>query len=163
MTWLESKGQMLHFRYATLIRAPREAILAFHQRPDVIRRLTPPWQPIQVLRRDDSLQVGSEVVFRVWMGPLPVIWLARHTEFHGLDGFVDEQIRGPFHYWRHAHRFEPHAEGTLLVDDIDCALPDAPLTHLLFGWLVRLQLRAMFAYRHAVTRRNCETTAGRAV
>ncbi|MCW5963212.1 MAG: SRPBCC family protein [Bryobacterales bacterium] len=154
---------MLHFQFATLIRAPREAVLAFHGRPDAICLLTPPWQPIQLLRRHNSLKAGSEVVLRVWMGPLPIIWLARHTEFRGLDGFVDEQIRGPFRYWRHEHRFQQNAEGTLLVDDIACTLPGAPVTHLLLGWLVRLQLRSMFAYRHAVTRRNCEAPGGMAV
>lgn len=147
---------MLRFRFVSPILASRETVLAFHQRTDAICLLTPPWQPMRVLHRDSSLEVGSEVVFRVWIGPVPVIWQARHTEYRGLDGFVDEQVRGPFQYWRHEHRFEPMPQGTLLVDDIQCVLPLAPVSHWLSGWLVRLQLTAMFHYRHRMTRRHCE-------
>ncbi len=148
---------VLHFQFSTLVRAPREAVLDFHLRGDAIQLLTPPWQPMQVLRKDAGLEAGSEVMFRVWMGPVPVIWLARHTAFQGLDGFEDLQVRGPFRHWRHQHRFQSHPEGTLLVDEIECALPGAPVSDWLLGWLLRLQLTAMFRYRHAVTRRHCES------
>lgn len=150
------RGRVLRFQFKTLVRASRETVLAFHERGDAIKRLTPPWQPMQVLRKDAGLGAGSEAMFRVWMGPIPVIWLARHTEYRGLAGFVDEQVQGPFRFWRHEHRFEAHPEGTLLVDAIECALPGAPVSHWLAAWLLHLQLAAMFRYRHAVTRHECE-------
>jgi ligand-binding SRPBCC domain-containing protein len=130
--------------------------MAFHERPDAIVRLRPPWQPMQVLRRQGGLEAGAEVEFRVWMGPVPVRWLARHIAFEPGRSFTDVQVHGPFRSWVHTHRFVPQGEGTLLSDEIECSLPGAPVSDWLFGWTVRLQLTAMFRYRHAVTRRFCE-------
>jgi ligand-binding SRPBCC domain-containing protein len=147
---------MLRFQFQTVVRATPEAVLRFHERPDAIILLTPRWQPVRVLSRKGGLEAGSEVHFRVWMGPLPITWIARHIEFDGPCGFADEQVQGPFQVWTHKHRFEAHPEGTLLVDAISCALPFAPLSHWLGGWLLGLQLKAMFRHRHAVTRKFCE-------
>ncbi|WP_279579281.1 SRPBCC family protein [Fodinicola feengrottensis] len=38
--------------------------------------------------------------------------------------FVDEQVRGPFKRWHHAHHFEPDKQGgTLMRDVVDFAAP----------------------------------------
>lgn len=146
----------MHFRFSSFVKASPSAVMAFHERPDAIDRLRPPWQPMQVLRRTGGLEAGAEVEFRVWMGPVPVRWLARHIAFEPGRFFTDIQVHGPFRQWVHTHRFVAQGDGTLLSDEIECSLPGAPLADWLFGWLVKLQLAAMFRYRHAVTRRICE-------
>jgi ligand-binding SRPBCC domain-containing protein len=149
-------GTEMHFHFTSFVKATPAAVMAFHERPDAIVRLRPPWQPMQVLRRQGGLEAGAEVEFRVWMGPVPVRWLARHIAFEPGRSFTDVQVHGPFRSWVHTHRFVPQGEGTLLSDEIECSLPGAPVSDWLFGWTVRLQLTAMFRYRHAVTRRFCE-------
>jgi ligand-binding SRPBCC domain-containing protein len=37
--------------------------------------------------------------------------------------FTDEQIRGPFRYFRHEHLFRPHGAGTLMMDRVSFAAP----------------------------------------
>jgi ligand-binding SRPBCC domain-containing protein len=149
----------MQFRFATFLRASPAVVMAFHERPDAIVLLRPPWQPMQVLRRQGGLETGAEVEFRVWMGPFPVRWLARHVAFEPGHSFTDVQVHGPFREWTHTHRFTGQGEGTLLSDEITCSLPGSPLSDWLLGWAVWLQLAAMFRYRHWVTRRYCE--AGR--
>lgn len=42
--------------------------------------------------------------------------------------FVDEQVKGPFKRWHHAHHFEPDGNGgTVMRDIIDFAAPLGPL------------------------------------
>ncbi|WP_158849768.1 SRPBCC family protein [Saccharothrix deserti] len=42
--------------------------------------------------------------------------------------FVDEQVRGPFKRWHHAHHFEPDGRGgTVMRDVVDFAAPLGPL------------------------------------
>ena len=46
---------MLHYCMSTLIDAPVEVVWNFHERSDILERLTPPWQPVQVVRREGGL------------------------------------------------------------------------------------------------------------
>ncbi|MCO1574425.1 SRPBCC family protein [Crossiella sp. SN42] len=68
-----------------------------------------------------------------------VTWQARHfglpwrmtSRISALDEpgyFVDEQVRGPFRRWWHAHHFEPDGRGgTLMRDVVEFAAPLGPL------------------------------------
>ncbi len=62
---------MLHYRKSTLIDAPVEVVWNFHERPDILERLTPPWQPVQVVRREGGLDVGAISEFRLFFGLPP--------------------------------------------------------------------------------------------
>ena len=142
----------------TEIHAPVRAVFAFHERPDALVRLTPPGDRIDVIQPPTSLAVGTHVIFRVHLGPIAVVWEAEHTEYERDKVFADLQIRGPFRYWLHRHRFESTATGTRLIDDIEYELPAGALGRLIAGGAIRAKLEAMFAHRHAVTRAACETS-----
>ena len=147
---------MLHFKKTSLINAPAETVWRFHERPDILKILTPPWQPVQIVRREGGLGVGAESEFRIWIGPVPVQWIAVHTECQPNQYFVDEQQTGPMASWRHRHQFEARDNQTQLTDSIAFALPGGPSAEsLLEGW-VNARLSDMFDYRHRVTRLHCE-------
>jgi hypothetical protein len=70
------------------------------------------------------------------LGPADsVTWQARHfglpfrmtskiTAWDRPRGFVDEQTKGPFAFWRHEHRFEALDAGvTRMVDSVDFGSP----------------------------------------
>lgn len=148
---------MLHFAHASRIAAPVEAVFAFHERPDALELLTPPWQRVRVVRREGGLRAGAVVEFRiVVLGPLSLRWVAEHVEYRRHELFVDEQREGPFAAWRHRHLFERDGDGTRLTDSIEYGLRGGRVAEWAGGWFVERQLRRMFAYRHEVTRRECE-------
>ena len=142
---------MLRFVHQTRFPAPVEAVFAFHERDDILSLLLPPWQRGRVNSRTGGLQVGARVEFRLWIGPVPVTWIAVHTAYEHNRLFVDEQEKGPFAYWRHQHIFEPDGDGSILRDEIDYSVP-LGLDPLL-GWLIERDLRRMFKFRHEVTAR----------
>ncbi|MDM9380479.1 SRPBCC family protein [Chlorogloeopsis sp. ULAP01] len=148
---------MLHFKYSSVINAPVETVWKFHERVDVLQLLTPPWQPLQVLRREGGLGVGAITEFRLMIGPLPLRWLARYTEYEEYHLFTDEQISGLFETWLHRHKFESENGKTRLTDEISFTLPGGQTAEFLGGWLVQVQLEAMFRYRHHITRQECES------
>jgi ligand-binding SRPBCC domain-containing protein len=148
---------MLKFVRAVEIAASIEQVWAFHDRPDILTLLTPPWQPVQVVRREGGLGLGAESEFRLWLGPWPVTWLARHVDCEPPFLFADEQVAGPMDYWLHRHRFEPLADGQMrLTDEIDYALPAGGATEPWLERWVSARLNDMFAYRHRVTKLACE-------
>ena len=54
---------MLHFKHFSIINAPVEVVWKFHERPDILQILTPPWQPVQVVRREGGLLAGAITEF----------------------------------------------------------------------------------------------------
>ncbi|MBN3870258.1 SRPBCC family protein [Nostoc sp. JL33] len=148
---------MLQFKHSSVINAPPEVVWKFHERPDILQLLNPPWQPVQVVRREGGLNVGAITEFRLFLGPLPLTWLARHTECEKYRLFTDEQISGPFESWVHQHEFEPENGKTKLTDAISFSMPGGGTVEFVSGWLVQVQLEAMFRYRHYVTKRECES------
>lgn len=157
---MESKGIfMLTFQRSILINSPIEKVWQFHERADILELLTPPWQPVQIVRREGGLDVGAITEFRLFLGVIPVRWLAYHTECNPPYLFVDKQVEGPLTSWVHRHRFSSEKNQTRLTDTINYELPGGELAELLLGWWVNSRLEEMFKYRHQVTQKECEKVA----
>ena len=143
---------MLKFKYSSVIDAPVEDVFAFHEHPEALEKLAPPWKPVEVLKREGGIQEGGRVVFQVPLGPIRRRWVAVHTRYVKNRLFVDVQKEGPFASWVHRHEFERLGEKTRLTDGIAFSLPGGELMNLLGGWWVKLTLRRLFRYRHDRTR-----------
>ena len=143
----------------TILNASPEVVFGFHESPDALRHLIPPWEKMEVVESSESLQIGSRVVLggRV-LGLVPIRWVAVHTEYEPPHLFADRQESGPFAWWYHRHRILDDGQGgTVLRDEIEYQTPLGLIGHWLGGWLVRRKLEAMFAYRHETTRRLIES------
>ena len=126
-------------------------LYAFHERPDALSRLIPPWERIQVVVPPVSLAKGTRVVVKQWIGPFPITIESLHEACQPGAGFVDRMVRGPFSHWVHEHRFEQvQANASWLVDDVDYALPLEPFSAIVKGVIER-RVERMFAFRHQVT------------
>ncbi|AKJ01444.1 hypothetical protein ATI61_103151 [Archangium gephyra] len=129
-------------------------VFAWHAREGAFQRLTPPWEPVEVVERQgDGIREGTRVVLRMKTGPVSLRWVARHTRYIPGSLFQDEQVSGPFAKWVHTHRMwdEPAGSG-VLEDEVEYALPVGALGRLVGGGYARGRLERMFAYRHTVTR-----------
>ena len=130
----------------TKINAAPDVVFRFHESPDALRHLIPPWENMKLVEAAGSLQPGSRVVLHGSLGIIPIQWVAIHTEYDPPHLFADRQESGPFAYWYHRHCFLDDGQGgTLLRDEIEYAVPLGVIGRLLGGWLVRRKLEAMFA------------------
>ncbi|PSF39340.1 cyclase [Aphanothece hegewaldii CCALA 016] len=147
---------MLRFEFSSLINAPVEVVWNFHERSDILQKLTPPWQPVEIIRREGGLGVGAISEFRLWIGFIPVRWIARHTECIPYQLFIDQQIEGPMQSWVHRHQFQTENGQTRLTDIIEYELIGSEITESLLHRWVNARLEDMFRYRHRVTQQECE-------
>ena len=73
--------------------------------------------------RSGLIGLGEDVTWRAWHFGLPLRMTSRITAMNPSSSFTDEQIRGPFRYFRHEHVFAPQGTGTLMVDRVAFAAP----------------------------------------
>jgi ligand-binding SRPBCC domain-containing protein len=138
----------------TEIEAPPEEVFAFHENPEVLMKLTPPWEKVEIIEFAGSIKVGTKTIIKTFVGPFSQIWEAEHTEYVANRLFADIQRRGPFAYWYHKHRFEPTARGTtMMIDEIEYKLPLGWFGNMFGGVFVRAKLNKMFDYRHEVLKK----------
>jgi ligand-binding SRPBCC domain-containing protein len=140
----------------TFIAATPEAVFAFHERPDALERLTPPWEKARVVERTgDGLNVGARVTVELRLGPFRLRWVAEHVAYDPPRMFRDVQRGGPFRSWDHTHTVEPAPGGATLVDAISYELPFAPFS-MVAAPFVRRKVERLFDFRHDLTKRVCE-------
>jgi len=138
------------------IAASADRVFAFHEAPDALEQLSPPWDHITVVEKTPGIGIGARVVIDTRIGPFTQRLVAVHTAYERGRMFQDTLIEGPFKQWVHTHTIEPDGDGSWLIDHIDYSLPLGALGQLGGGWFVRRKLERMFEYRHAVTKRVCE-------
>ncbi|WP_326549206.1 TIGR01777 family oxidoreductase [Mycolicibacterium sp. ND9-15] len=127
--------------YESVIEHPLDEVFAWHTRPGAMRRLVPPWQPMQIVAEAESLADGRAVLGL----PGGLRWVARHdpARYDPPRRFVDVlSSQGPASWpprvvgrWTHVHGFGEAPGGTRVYDRVETPVPAAAL-------------RPMFVYRH---------------
>lgn len=147
----------MRFVKESLIHAAPERVFAFHELPDALERLTPPWESAKVVQAALISEVGSRAIIETAIfGFLNLRWVAEHTAYDPPHMFEDIQRKGPFRSWRHRHLIAAHEHGAILRDEIDYQPPLWLLGKVAASLLIDPRLRKLFEYRHHVTRNWCE-------
>ena len=142
---------MRNFVRNSVIEVPVSELFSWHLRERAFERLTPPWLDVQVKGGAQSLELGLNVELVARRFGISLDMAFRVTEFESDKKFVDEQVRGPFAYWRHEHKFEKAPEGrSAMHDDIHFELPLAQASEFFLGSFFDQDLLRMFRYRHEV-------------
>ncbi len=145
------------FEHRSVMATTVDALMAFHADERALQRLAMPPIVFQVLDDQRASLTNGTITFNLWLGPLPVRWVAEHAPGPTETSFIDRMIAGPMQTWEHQHIFEPVEGGAALIDRI--TLVHKPglrglLTRLMFDGL---PLRILFIYRHWRTRRALES------
>ena len=134
------------------IHAPVETVFNWHSRPGALERLSPPWDPLQVIEKKGGIEKGATAVLKMKVGPVPFKWVAEHTDYEANRFFRDRQVKGPLAHWVHTHLFAPDGANACFIEDqIEYALRFHPFGNFFGGPLVRNKLESIFHYRHTTT------------
>ena len=151
----------MRFVKQSVIQASPERVFQFHEQPDVLSLLIPPWESARVIQAAKISEIGTQAIVEtkvLW--PITARWVAQHTVYDPPHLFEDVQLKGPFRTWRHRHIIEADQDGAILRDEIDYEPPLWFLGRALAPLLIQKRLQRLFDYRHEVTRHWCEGREG---
>lgn len=132
------------------ISRPRSEVFPFFADAGKLALITPPELNFRILTPlPIEMKVGALIDYRLALFGVAFSWQTRVTQWQPDEGFVDEQVHGPYKQWIHTHRFESYRGGTLMDDIVDYALPLGPLGRLAHP-VVRYQLDRIFDFRRQV-------------
>ncbi|GIX05397.1 MAG: hypothetical protein KatS3mg114_1266 [Planctomycetaceae bacterium] len=127
---------------------PLEVVFPFFADPYNLEALTPPWLHFRILTPPPvTMQAGLHIDYWLRWHGVPLRWQSEIAVWQPPTLFVDRQVRGPYRWWWHEHRFTQLDAGTLISDTVDYAVPRIPWVH---RWLVQPDLRRIFEYRAKV-------------
>jgi len=132
------------------IDASAKDVFQWHTRDGALERLTPPWVHADVVQRAGGIRDGDRLTLRLRKGPFTFRWVVEHVDYEDDRQFRDVQVKGPFAYWVHTHRFEPDGIACYVQDKIEYRLPMGPLGKMFGENRVREELERLFVYRHRI-------------
>ena len=146
---------MRSFQYEFLVDAPIVRVAEFHGSTQALKLLTPPPMFVK-FNHIEPLGEGSRSDFTLWLGPIPIRWVAVHSDVNPEIGFTDTQVEGLFQTWVHRHTFQRLShDKTRIIDQIE----GQPSNHILWGIVSRIMwftLPILFSYRARQTRKAVE-------
>ena len=140
----------MRYSRKTLLASSLQSVFDWHLNPEAIVKLTPPWQPMEVVECQ-KLAENSRAVFRTRILGFPFYWEAEHFDVQLNKQFCDRQVRGPFRQWVHHHLFIAKGNETcLMIDEIDFILPGPEWVNRILGNIIYCKIDALFEFRHQV-------------
>lgn len=130
---------------------PLDEVFEFFSRPENLARITPPAMRFTILTPlPIAMKPGAVIDYTVRTLGLPVRWTTLIAEYDPPHRFVDIQLKGPYSFWHHTHRFEKADRGTRIIDEVRYALPFGPLGELARLFIVKGKLEKIFDFRRRV-------------
>jgi ligand-binding SRPBCC domain-containing protein len=159
--WLLTAGArptagLLDLRSDVVVPARLDEAFAFFADAWNLERITPPWLNFRIrTRRPLDMREGTLLDYRIRLHGVPIPWRTRIDVWEPGVRFVDRQIVGPYHWWRHEHTFEAIDGGTRVIDHVEYLPRVAWLSR---AW-VRRDVERIFAYRRDALRRELAAQA----
>jgi ligand-binding SRPBCC domain-containing protein len=139
-----------HLHSEQWIERPRDEVFAFFSDASNLERITPDELRFEILSEQPiEMKVGALIDYHLHLAGIPFKWKTEITAWNPPFSFEDTQLKGPYAKWIHTHRFEDHGHRTLIVDDVDYALPLSPLGDLAYP-VIKWQLGRIFGHRKKV-------------
>jgi hypothetical protein len=143
---------MHRFESATVLTADQIDVFHFHENPENIRKISPPFLRIPELHANPVAREGEKFTLHLRVFGVPILWRGEWAQVVSPALLLDTASIFPFRTWRHEHRFVSRGAETEMIDVVIYQLPWGIFGRLLGATVFRMLLVAMFVGRHQATR-----------
>ena len=140
------------YEKTSLIECQVQDLFDFHLDTNNLKAISPKNIKVTLLNEGFVPKEGAVLKLRTVKNFIPIIWEVKIDTLDAPNLLVDVAMKSPFKSWKHSHIFTQ-------IDKNHCELKDTVEYNLPFGFLnslfnlfVHYELKAMFEFRHSVTK-----------
>jgi uncharacterized protein (TIGR01777 family) len=147
-----SKRFEQRFEQSQLFSMRKEDIFDFFSEPKNLEKIVPKHLNFQIQNISTQLvEKGTVIDYKLKLYGFPFKWQTLISNWAPPNSFEDSQLKGPYSKWIHSHNFMTLKNSrTLMLDSVVYKVPFGFLGHLLFGSIIRKQIKIIFAFRYKV-------------
>ncbi len=128
-----------------------DRVFQFFNRPENLEKITPPHLNFKILTPGPVDMFNGQVIdYSISLYGFPMRWTSLITNYNPPFSFVDTQLKGPYSFWYHEHRFEALSDHkTRIIDHVSYVCPYGIIGEWGHFW-VKKSLDKIFRYRSSV-------------
>ena len=123
----------------------------FFTSPYNLKEITPAKMNFRILsdiKPGDKIFKGMIIDYKVSpLFSIPIKWTTKIVDAEEPNFFADEQLKGPYAYWRHEHHFREIPEGVEMKDVVKWRVPFGILGDIVNMLLVKKEVERIFDFR----------------
>ena len=96
-----------------------EQAFAFFADARNLESITPSFLNFKIIEFPDEIDEGALLRYRLKLFQIPIYWKTRIIAWRPPYFFIDMQLKGPYRFWVHQHRFESRGGQTFMQDIVD--------------------------------------------
>ena len=126
-------------------------VFDFFSEPENLKTITPEKLSFKILTPTPiDMNKGTVIDYTIRLFGIPIHWRTLITKYNPPFEFVDEQIKGPYNFWHHSHKFKKVDGGVEISDRVIYSIPMGIIGSVLhFIWIKR-DLEKIFLHRKEV-------------
>lgn len=141
------------FKKQITVSASREKVFSFFSDAWNLEKITPKELNFNIItQKPFEIKKDALIEYQLRLFKFKFKWLTKISVWNPPEVFVDEQIKGPYKYWHHTHRFTEENGKTIIEDEVNYKLPFFPFGEIAYPF-IKLQLRRIFNHREEVIRK----------
>lgn len=137
------------FQQKCWIPLPIHEVFQFFSDAGNLEKITPLWLGFNILSQSTAdIRTGTLIDYRLKLHGIPIVWRTEISSWNPPKEFTDTQLKGPYHTWKHTHRFSELGNGTLMEDQVVYKVPLGFLGKIIAGSYVKNDVAKIFKYRN---------------
>lgn len=137
----------------TYVKENINEVFSFFSNAENLNKLTPPALGFRIITPSPiTIRKGTIIDYKIKLNGIPFRWKSEITVWDPPHLFADEQLKGPYQYWRHEHKFEQKDGGTLITDIVKYRSPGWIFEFIPHHLIVKKKINQIFDFRSEVIR-----------
>jgi len=146
---------MKTFEKVILINCDIQDLFDFHINMKNLEAITPLNVKLKLLNKDFTPHLGGVIKIQTIKNFITTNWEVKIEKLKSPNLLVDLALKSPFKFWEHSHIFTKKGSHCELKDVVKYKLPFGKFGEL-FDFFIQKELKAMFEYRHRITKKLLE-------
>lgn len=135
------------------LNADIKTIWDFVSRPENLGKITPNYMNFSILSQSSpNMEEGMLITYEIYPVPnIKTTWMTEITNVIKHKKFIDQQVKGPYKFWHHEHKFQEVSDNLVKMTDVITYIPPFGLIGDIANQLfLKKKLNNIFKHRSIV-------------